>query len=316
MTREKASEREKYYIRYYDAINNGYNIATGGFDGATNRKEVEQYSLDGEYIQSFESALCAANYFGSNTNAHILEVCDGVRRIAFGYLWCYPGEQPVALNKEEIEDYMTHSKLIQHAIDDQSKAVCQYSMDGQYLRTYCSISEASRQLGINTAAIISVCQQNSISAGGFRWSYEQHPYEFRNRDNYRSAQIICVETGTVYDSITDASQALHIDRHYISLNCKGKYSDAGGKHFQFVGGTIKKRKAVSVYSADDQFLKRFDTMKEAAAWCGISESTISKAMKHQGELIKKSYRFREVADNLNNKSITEEEINEQQQLAV
>lgn len=60
-----------------------------------NGKIVNQYSLDGEYIQSFPSALAAARALGKITttskgaSSHISAVCRGKKKSAYGYKWSW-----------------------------------------------------------------------------------------------------------------------------------------------------------------------------------------------------------------------------------
>lgn len=59
-------------------------------------KVVNQYSLDGEYIQSFPSAKAAADALGKTTStskgatSHITDVCRGKRKTAYGFIWKFP----------------------------------------------------------------------------------------------------------------------------------------------------------------------------------------------------------------------------------
>jgi hypothetical protein len=76
-----------------------YNYTTGGQIGKTNMKGlfleknpnskwVHQYSLGGEYIQSFKGATTAADCFGIDVS-HIVKVCRGKLKKTGGYKWSY-----------------------------------------------------------------------------------------------------------------------------------------------------------------------------------------------------------------------------------
>lgn len=58
-----------------------------------NNRIVNQYTLDGKYIQSFPSCKAAAKYLGKITgtsngaSSHISQVCKGKRKTAYGYIW-------------------------------------------------------------------------------------------------------------------------------------------------------------------------------------------------------------------------------------
>ena len=145
---EQATEREQYWIQYYQSYHNGYNATMGG-DGKilynhsaiVNRlkehlypkdlalefgcctdtiyniakhnnikvcskgsnnlpqpKNVSQYSMDGIFIQQFQSVSEAAlwtynqNICKSQLNSirmHISECARGIRRTAYGFVWKY-----------------------------------------------------------------------------------------------------------------------------------------------------------------------------------------------------------------------------------
>lgn len=53
------------------------------------QKEVEQYTLDGKYIQTFKSADDAAKYLNKINSSHISAVCLGKRFSAYGSIWKY-----------------------------------------------------------------------------------------------------------------------------------------------------------------------------------------------------------------------------------
>ena len=56
--------------------------------------------------------------------------------------------------------------------ETQSKAVVQYTKDGQFVREYPSMSEATRLTGINVSHICQTCIGNYKSAGGYVWKYK------------------------------------------------------------------------------------------------------------------------------------------------
>ena len=60
-------------------------------------KAVNQYTLEGDFIQTFPSAIAAAASLGKVVNrtvargagSHIAAVCKGNRKTAYGYIWKY-----------------------------------------------------------------------------------------------------------------------------------------------------------------------------------------------------------------------------------
>lgn len=52
-----------------------------------------------------------------------------------------------------------------------SKKVNQYDLEGNYIKTWNSIMDIERELGINNSNISSCCNGNKNSAGGFKWKH-------------------------------------------------------------------------------------------------------------------------------------------------
>lgn len=87
-------------------------------------------------------------------------------------------------------EWISASDNIKHAIDTkllktQARKVQQYTKDGTFVKTYNSIAEAGKELGIAPDSICSVCKGVKFhnTAGGFIWKYED-------------ADILCKEQAT------------------------------------------------------------------------------------------------------------------------
>lgn len=94
VSKNKAEELEKQYIKEYDTQNpkKGYNIAEGG-TGGNNKPttKVDMYTLEGEYIKTFESASDAAREVGAD-RTNITACCKKRQKSCKGYRWCYTNE--------------------------------------------------------------------------------------------------------------------------------------------------------------------------------------------------------------------------------
>ena len=51
------------------------------------------------------------------------------------------------------------------------KPVNQYTLDGRFIRSHYSISEAQRKTGIDTGGISRACKNPGYTAGGYKWEY-------------------------------------------------------------------------------------------------------------------------------------------------
>lgn len=69
-------------------------------------KKVEQYTMDGEYIQTFNSIIEASVKTNAN-DRHISTVCKGIRNSCGGYKWKYVDDtgSVISCNGKEINNY-------------------------------------------------------------------------------------------------------------------------------------------------------------------------------------------------------------------
>ncbi|MFD2528895.1 NUMOD1 domain-containing DNA-binding protein [Polaribacter marinaquae] len=56
-------------------------------------------------------------------------------------------------------------------IDKRRKKVCQYNMQGEFVREFESVAEASKYSGCNKTSIAKVCREERKTCGGFIWKY-------------------------------------------------------------------------------------------------------------------------------------------------
>lgn len=168
-SQEQLDEKEKYWIEYYDSLNNGYNMIPGGSNGAgyAKGKAVEQYSLDGKLIATYPSAHQAGEVTGI-PYASICHCCKGEIKTTGLFLWKYADS-----------DKKITSLTVQDVIN-RGRAVNQYSLDGEFIKQYASLKEASLETGINKSSICRVCKKNGHTAGGFKWAYAGETISSKN----------------------------------------------------------------------------------------------------------------------------------------
>lgn len=130
-----ASEKEKYWIKYYDTFNNGYNATIGG-DG--------QSYLD--YMLIYKT------YLKCKSRAKTAELLHLSREHINSIIRSFK-EQP----------YSNHESLF--------KAVAKIDKDtNEILKIYKSISEAEEDCKTGRH-ISAVCQGKRKTAGGYKWEY-------------------------------------------------------------------------------------------------------------------------------------------------
>ena len=160
-----------------------------------NPKTVEQYSLDGNFIQEFYSAGEASRQLHYNNSSEILKACHE-HCTAYNFLWKFTDDTT------DINEIVKHikereQKRIEHVtkaiLKRCSKPVNQYDLNGKYIKSYVSASEARRAL--NNQHISDVCNGKWLTAAKYYWRYisDEFPQgqdlNLNNIENWRKQQI-------------------------------------------------------------------------------------------------------------------------------
>ena len=88
------------YIKFYNSIENGYNLMTGGSNGGHSKetrekmsllkhKAVNQYDRQGNFIRTWDSMKEAAEGIGMKSPSGISDACRGRQKSSGGFLWEY-----------------------------------------------------------------------------------------------------------------------------------------------------------------------------------------------------------------------------------
>lgn len=145
------AEKEKHYIYSYSTKEEGYNTDSGGGF----QKEIYQYDIyTGTLINTFDKLKEAATYVGG-TKQDISRACLSVNKRFENYYWSYTYKEPFEPEK-----------------DSRRRRVIQYSLDGELLAEYKSVSEASRQTEISKTCISRVCRGERNHTRGFIFMYD------------------------------------------------------------------------------------------------------------------------------------------------
>lgn len=141
------ASKEKRYILEFNAKEQGYNKdAGGGF-----KKLVYQYNLEGKLINTYNELQDAANAVNADKKS-ISAACLGKIKRCKNYFWSYD----LLANYEPNQDCRL-------------KEVKQFDSNSGFIRTFQSISEASKSTGVNKSCIAKCCRGERKSAGGFSW---------------------------------------------------------------------------------------------------------------------------------------------------
>lgn len=132
-------------------------------------KPVSQYSLKGEYLQSYPSISEAVRSIHDRkaSTSGICEACSNnhSNTTAYGYIWKYTDDST------PIEELVKRATNVIHHKD---RAINQYTLDGKYVKTFLTIKDAADSCGIKSAsAITNVCNGRAKTSGGYIWKYAE-----------------------------------------------------------------------------------------------------------------------------------------------
>lgn len=214
LSREHAHAWEKALIGMYESTDpqKGYNIALGG-EGHDSFSKCTRIKMSKSAKRRFEDP-------------------DEIRKNRERGLRQFASAE--AIEKDRQAQLKFHEENPE-ARYRRAKAVNQYDLDGNYIRTWKSARDASK-IGICETAITSCCRHRygRKSAGGFVWRFAsevaasnsiepvQHDWHEKMVDQYTLDNVFVKR----WDSISKAQKALNIKN--ISEVCNGRRSKAGG----------------------------------------------------------------------------------------
>lgn len=134
------------------------------FPGFKNNKERQicQYTMSGEYIQTFNTIRRAAQSINSNADpSNITNVCKGKARTAYGFVWAYEGQSPL------VDKTMTYN--------NKKKAVNQFTHNHEIIATYQSVTDAAAATGVCITTVLDHCSGKTKNPRGkFYFRYEDN----------------------------------------------------------------------------------------------------------------------------------------------
>lgn len=125
-----------------------------------NRKGVNQYDLNGNFINHYNSIIEASN-FDVNIASGISACCRKKIKQSNNYIWTYDYEQPPKKVK----------------IKKSKRKILQYDLNENFIKSFESAASAAREVSPNQncntvgSQILQVCKGNRKTAKGFIWKY-------------------------------------------------------------------------------------------------------------------------------------------------
>lgn len=201
--RKEAARFERHYIELYDTYRNGYNENKGGV-GGHNAKAVVCLTKDGDFVKRYDSSADAEKD-GFNTN--VLLCCKNELLTCKNHQFMY---------EEDYEKY--GGKHYLKPKPNGMKSVIQCDLEGNYIKRFDSLAEASRETGSNRTTISSVLSGRYKTANGCIFVYEEDfPIKdlskYKKRKKGRKVAQVDIKTGRtikVFDRISEAGEELGV----------------------------------------------------------------------------------------------------------
>lgn len=196
---DDANEREQYYIELFDSHHNGYNSTDGG-DGTLGReysdeeRKLRSEKMSGENNHMYgKRGELSPNYGVKFSEEHKRKIAEA----NIGRVHSNEAKQKLSdLAKERYKDKENHpmfgKKHHQESINNMvlhrrsykgqdnpnygkhcvsSRKVVQLSKNLEFISSYNSILEASKNTGIDNSGISKVCKGKAKTCGGYIWRY-------------------------------------------------------------------------------------------------------------------------------------------------
>lgn len=304
LTKEEAEQKEIELIAFYDSMNpdKGYNMTPGGsYNVNVILKPVKQYTADGIFIKEYECIKYAANETGVSKGSISL-CCNNKAKLAGGYIWQF---SDVELTEEHIA-WCNSDKRSENRI-----AIHRYSMDGEFIKEYESMTIAALENDTSLTSILLCCkgEYKSVADSIWRYAWEELTQEHLEWCNILSSDSLKKEVsqylrdGTFvckYESIGEAYLKTGVPRCSIGACCRGEYKTAGNYLWRFSDEEItqeyiewcnriepceesRKRAEVIQYTMDGLFIAIYKSFTEAEKATGISRKNISAVCKGNRE---------------------------------
>lgn len=200
LSKEESCKMEKDLIALYDSTNpqHGYNLSAGGESGHFGVK------LSNEVRERISKA--------NKGKIVTLETCQKISS---------------SLKGKKLSELAYKKAIEAHNVE-----VVQLTKSGEYINTYPSIAEASRQTGINVSTISSCCNRrnHNKSAGGFLWTY---------LDNYNNNGVECYKNDHIKSIVQLDMDGKYVEEFASCVEAGNALNKRPGAINQCLNGAVK-----------------------------------------------------------------------------
>lgn len=273
------NKKEIYYIKKFNSLTTGYgyNLSVGGNNvGIYNSFPIDVYDRNGILLFQCKSAHEASSIFSGYDISSILDCCNGISIPTIDYIFRFKGD---SFNKYDIErSYKTK--------------IYQFTLDGELIKQHASIKDAYLSVNGTRSGLQNMLKGKNKTYKGYYWNYE-------NIFNYVPAKDVRIRIDQyslngkfikTYDSAKDARVSVGAtNSHSIIKVCQGQFIQAFGYIWRYNGDAFDKYqnfvklkennfsygKPVDMYTLNKEYVRSFDSMKQAEEETGARASNIS-----------------------------------------
>lgn len=123
-----------------------------------------------------------------------------------------------------------------------AKIIYQFTLDGAMVNGYYGVGDAARRTGISQSGIGRSAKRGDVLAGGCVWlwhsddMWEQLIHRIDNYTGGRKQPVVCVETGEVFQSASDAARKYGTIASSVLSCCSGRLKTTAKKHWKYYEG--------------------------------------------------------------------------------
>lgn len=288
-----ANDRETFWIRFYDSVQNGYNSNYGGGcrEWTDESRIKASISHKGKKITGLHLLhLQEAARLSAKDPERNKKISDALKGRAFSEEHKFKISQNAKNRTGELNPFFGkhHSEsTIEHYKKLFGKRVACLETGAAFV----SSNEAGRILGIDAANIRSACRLGIQAKIGKKWFHfyyidEEMP-AFKNNN---IKQVYNIDTNEIFENLIDAGKSVNKSSKLIGMCCRGIVETAGGCHWAYYDefkklsseqisqlkskNVIGKGRKKSVLCIETQIV--YDSTSEASRQTGIKQSSIAK----------------------------------------
>lgn len=126
---------------------------------------VNKYTVDGEYIESYDSISEAAEV-NNVLDGCVRACCNRKTKTSGGFIYRYANDdRPVVMTNKVSETQTVRDGRREY------RAVNQYTLGGKFVRSYSSVVEAAQLMGVFASGVRACCNGKVRRCGNFRYVY-------------------------------------------------------------------------------------------------------------------------------------------------